>query len=268
MHASLRASVLAGFVAVLVLSAAQDGLAQGRGRGGMRTPQNLMTLAGHELVQKELGVSAEQAAKLKTVTEAYGAEMASEMQKLGFNFQEVSALEPAERTKKMNEFRQKTTEIGKKMLEKFRPQIVEILKEKQAERLQQILVQASGPEAFSLPEVVKALALSKEQQEKIASIGKQHGDKMMGLFGGGGGNVDFAEIGQKMQALNEEREKAIADVVTKAQMEKMESLKGEPFDLAQLQPPFGGGFGGGRPSPAGRPGKKAEGPATKEKSDK
>jgi len=158
--------------------------------------------------------------------------------------------------------------LMKKLNEKFVPQLKESLSGEQFERLQQIGWQAAGSQALAGPELVKALELSKEQQEKIAAINQDYGAKQreMGPFGRGGrgagdGPPDFQAMRTKMQELMKERDTKATEVLSKEQTEKYTKLKGKPFDLAQLMPmgPGGRGGPGGRPAGAvGRPEKKAE----------
>lgn len=194
----------------------------GGGRGG---GSSLLSLADNEAVQKELAVSEDAKAAVKKVNEAYR----EEVQK---------AVEEA--TKSVNA--------------KMAPQVKEALTAEQYKRLQQIRVQALRDGAFTDADVVKALGLKKEQQDKIADLGKEFGEKVRGLFGGGGGGggrTDFTEAQAKMKELNTEKEAKINEVLTKDQQDKFKALKGKEFDLASLQPRFGGGPGGGG---GGRPG--------------
>ena len=126
-----------------------------------------------------------------------------------------------------------------------------------------------GKPWLTVPELVKALDLSKEQQDKIAAINQEYSAKQremrpFGRRGGdGGAPPDFAAIREKMQELTTERDTKATEVLGKAQQEKYTKLKGKPFDLALLRPTGPGGPGGrgagGRPQgAAGRPEKKDE----------
>lgn len=193
----------------------------GGGRGG---GSSLLSLADNEAVQKELAVSDDAKAAVKKVNEAYREELQKAMD---------------EATKAVNS--------------KMAPQVKEALTAEQFKRLQQIRIQALRDGAYTDAEVVKALGLKKEQQDKIADISKVYGEKQRGLFTGGGGDngrPDFTAMRAKMEDLNKEKESKINEVLTKDQQDKFKTLKGKEFDLASLQPRFGGPGGGGA---GGRP---------------
>jgi Spy/CpxP family protein refolding chaperone len=203
----------------------------GGGFGGGRGGSSLLSLADNEAVQKELEVGDDAKAAVKKVNESYREEL-------------TKAIE--ETTKSVNA--------------KMTPQVKDALTADQYKRLQQIRVQAIRDAAFTDADVVKALGLKKEQQDKIADLGKEYGEKQRGLFGGGGGGgrPDFTEMRAKMEELNKEKDAKINEVLTKDQQDKFKALKGKEFDLASLQPRgFGGGGGpcgggtGGRPGGAG-----------------
>jgi len=98
---------------------------------------------------------------------------------------------------------------------------------------------------------VKALDITKEQQEKIATINKDYQEKMAALrqnAGGGGGGLEA------FTKLREEQSADIAKVLTKEQGDKWATLKGKAFDTTTL---FGGGRGG-RPGGKGGDKKKVD----------
>ena len=75
---------------------------------------------------------------------------------------------------------------------------------------------------LSDPDLVKALDVTKEQQDKMAAVGKEYDEKQRELFprrteGGNAGGSDFAAAREKMTALNKERETKVTDVLTAEQ---------------------------------------------------
>lgn len=228
------AAVMAGLVLTTSLSAqGRRGGGFGGGRGGMGP----LMLVNNETVQKEIGLTDDQKTKLTALREEFTKDM-----------QEARGSAPAgnpqdlsqeERTKLFAEMAATT----KKLSDKYLPKLKETLKPEQFERVQQIAYQAAGPGAFTNDDVVKALDLTKEQQEKIATVNKDFQAKMQGAFGGGAGG-GFEAITK----LREEQSAELAKVLTKEQEEKWTALKGKAFDLAALQ--------GGRGGPGGRPGAK------------
>lgn len=253
-----------GMAAVMASSAfAQPGGAGGRGGrggggfggGGMmggRT-QSTVTLAGIEAVQKELALTEDQIAKVKTL----GEEARAELRPSGDGFAGLRDLPEDERRAKMTEMMAKQAETSKAVAEKYKPKLAAVLDAKQVERLDQIAIQAAGSQAYSDPAVVKALNLTQDQQDKIASINKEYGEKTRELFSAGGGGGGG---GEKMRELGQARDKDLAAVLTADQTTAFAKLKGKDFDVAQLRrgPGAGGpggpggGRGGNRPEGAGR----------------
>jgi Spy/CpxP family protein refolding chaperone len=224
----------------------------GMGRGG------ILMIAGNEAVQKDIGLTEDGVAKVKSVTDEYQAAMRESFtQGGGGNFQDMT---PEERRAAM----EKRMEAGRALTAKFLPKIKEALKPDQYTRLQQINWQNMGTGAYADEEVVKALTITKEQTDKITALNEEYGAKMRELFqpggGGGGGGGGF----EKMQEMNKERDGKINEILTKAQLESFEKLKGKEFDVAQLRPRFGpGGPGGGGPGGGGGAGGRPKRPQPK-----
>ena len=253
-------------VALVLGVSATSSFAQGqggRGRGGFGGfggggfgARDVLSLIGSEEVVKELALSEEAAGKLKTLS----SEIREELGKARGGreaFAGLRELPEEERNKKMAELREKGEEASKKVRETYLPKVKEVLTAEQFARVQQIVYQAN-PLTVSLAdaEVIKALDLSKEQQDKIAAIGKEYGEKTRALFTGGnaGGGRE------KMQELNKERDTAIAGVLTADQSTKWTEMKGKEFDVAKLR--GGAGGPGGRGAGGRRPGGNAGRPAT------
>lgn len=230
-----------------------------------------LTLVNNEAVQKELGLKEDQISKLKK----FGDELREEMRGAGGgsreSFQALQDLPREERDKKMAEMREKAAEAAKKLNEKFKPKLAENLDAPQRERLQQIAWQNAGAQAYQDAEIIAALKITKEQQEKLAVVTKEYGEKTRALFGQGGGGG--GDVRAKMTELGENRDKALSEVLTADQRDQFAKLKGKKFDTAQLRGGFGGP-GGGRPgqgaggaNPAGRPQRKTEGADKKKESN-
>jgi len=287
-----------GLVVVIAGLAAASAYAQpggGRGRGGFGGPPGMggpgmggpLMLVQNPAVQKEIGLEGEGIERVQKIAGAYRDEMMAESEKAGLTSggpQQFEGLSPEERETKMREMAEKRQAIATKLNEKFMPQLKEVLSASQIERVQQIALQAGGSQALTRPDVVKALDLTKEQQEKITGINQEFAKKLNelgpggrgGRAGGGGGAggapADFQGMMAKRQELTKERDSQATEVLTKEQQEKYEKMKGKPFDLAQLMQfgpgggpggrrgpgSAGGGPGGGSRGAAGRPQKNAE----------
>jgi hypothetical protein len=250
------------------------------GMGGGQ--QSLVGLAGNEAVQQDLGVKEDQVNKLADLADDEREARMAAGRDSGFDFRAVMELPEAERQAKMEEFTKKMQELGKKVDAQFEPKLAEVLDDAQLDRLRQISWQASGVQAYQDPEVVAALAITQEQQDKIAAAIKDHQAKRSELFrgmgpgrgpggggpgrgpggpGGPGGGGDFQERFAKMRELDEARDTAVKGLLTSEQQAQFKEMLGAEFDVAQLRPRFGGRGGpggpgggpGGPPGPGGRP---------------
>lgn len=225
---------------------AQPGGGRGGGFGGPGAG-GIIGLAGIPPVQKELGLEGDAADKVQKIAGAFRQEMQTAVEEAGIGFGAFGALQNLsqdEREAKMREMNEKRTEITKKLNEKFLPQLKEVLTAQQVARLQEILAQVSGSQGLTSPEMIKALDLSKEQQEKINAVNQDFGRKQRELFTAGGGGGDFQAMAAKREELVKEREAKAAELLSKEQQEKYAKLKGKPFDVSQLQGPGRRGPGG------------------------
>jgi Spy/CpxP family protein refolding chaperone len=219
----------------------RGGFGGGMGFGGQR---DVLSLVTNEAVVKELAVSEENAAKLKKVSDEFREDVRKATgERPGRDASET------ERT----EWMKKSVEANKTAHATYAPKVKEILTAEQYTRAQQIAYQASGVAAFTNPEVVAALALTKEQEDKIAAANKDAGEKMRALRGnggnGGGGGGGF----EKIQEINKERDTQVAAVLTADQNAKWTALKGKEFDVAKLRGQGGPGGPNRRGGAGGRP---------------
>lgn len=226
----------------------------GRGGFGFGGVGGVMGLLNNEEVQKELALDDATKSSVKKITDAAAEEARTEAG-AGGGFAGLRDLPEAERRAKMQELQAKGAEARAKITAKYQPQVKEALTPAQFERAQQIYWQANTIRALSDPDLVKALDVTKEQQDKMAAVGKEYDEKQRELFprrteGGNAGGGDFAAAREKMTALNKERETKVTDVLTAEQKTKFATLKGNEFDVSKLRPTFGGGRGG-RPGGAG-----------------
>jgi len=220
------------------------GFGGGFGGGFSGGAPSAINIAGIAAVQKELNVTEEQAGKLR----ALGEEVRAKMQQGAGSGESLRDLPEEERRAKFAELAAKRAETARKVNDELKPKLAEILDDKQMERLNQIVLQQSGPQVYANPDVVKALKLSKDQQEKLASITKEYGDKSREMFSQGGGGGDFQERMTKMRELNTARDKELAEVLTEDQRTQLADMKGKSFEMPR------GGFGGGREGGGRRPG--------------
>ncbi len=233
----LRLSRWIAVVAILLSASVAFAQRPGGGRpggfgGGFGGGGKLM-LVNNEAVQKELALKEDQISKLKTLGESVREEMRSAFTG-GFGGRDQSEDERAKAREKM-------AESIKKMNDKYLPKLDEILDASQRERLQQITWQNARSQAYQDAGVIAALKITKEQQEKLAAVSKDFGEKQGELFRQGGD-----EARAKGRDLSETRDKALSQVLTADQREQFTKLLGKKFDTDQLRGGFGGP-GGGRP---------------------
>ena len=239
-------------MSILALAATANAQPGGGGRGGrgggMFGRGGMLSIVKNEAVQKELGLSADDATKVKAVTDEFDAAATAAMGDRP-NFREMSQ---EERTKAFA----KMAETAKANNDKFLPKLKDVLTADQFTRLQQIHLQVAGIDALTEAEVIKSLAISTEQQESIKTINSSMDTKRNELFaslGGGGGGGGGGDMREKMNELTKERETKVNEVLTKDQQDKFATLKGKEFDVSQLRPqgrgPGGGGGRGKRPQP-------------------
>jgi len=208
----------------------QFGRRGGFGRGGNFSSP--LMLINNEAVQKDLELNDEQTKKVASLSEEMRSEGQTVFREAAEGLGDIQSLSEEERNSKMMAAMAEGT---KKINEKFAPKLAEILEPEQNERLKQISWQVAGPQAYREPEVIKALGISKDQQEKIASLAEDNQKKTMELFSGGGGAEGF----EKIRELRDELATQSKDVLSVEQQDTFEKLKGKPFDTASL-------FGGGR----------------------
>ena len=155
---------------------------------------------------------------------------------------------------------EKMGEVSKAASEKVLPKLKAALTADQLTRLQQINWQVMGSAAYTDAEVVKAINITSDQQEKLKAVNTSIDEKQRALMSEGFGGGNREETREKFQAIGKEREAKTEEVLTKDQIDKFALLKGKKFDVTQLgQFGRGGPGGGGGGAPRGkRPQPKAE----------
>lgn len=237
----MRALVWTACAAALTMLVAEPLWAQQQrqqrqpGRVGLRQPggfgfgfgagAGLLMYLGQESVQKELKMTEEQVSKVRDL-----------QQKQRAAFKEAFNLSPEERRQKMRELTESNTKA-----------LAEILKPEQLKRLKQINYQlAPLGGVLSDPEVQKELNLSDEQKEKIRAIQQDAAQAMRELFQPGG---DPNETRRKIEEFRKSTDQKLMNLLTDAQKNKLNELKGEPFKgEIRFRPPGGGQ---GRPPATG-----------------
>jgi Spy/CpxP family protein refolding chaperone len=236
MRKGLSVSVTVAAI-LLAVTTVQQAHAQGKKGGGggmgmMRPPGvSPVSYIGYGSVQKELGLNEEKVEKLKDIANDVREEMTEQITGAGIDFRSLRELKGDELQKRRAEIQTKMAEISKTINDKFLPKVGEILDKTQMSRLHEIALQAAGPEALKDTGVVKDLALTKDQEDKLASIDKDFSAKQQ--------SIPREERMAKMHELREEQTAKMTEVLTKEQQAKFTEMKGKPFDIKSLNQPRG-----------------------------
>ncbi len=191
-----------------------QGQGRGQGRGGFGFGPGM--LIRNEGVQKELKLDGDQIEKATAAVQKVQDKHADDRAKL-------QDLEGQERFEKMMALNQAISAETMKALE-------DVLKPEQIKRLKQIQLQQRGVDAFTDPEVEKALKLTSEQKEKIKTIAGDAAAQRRELFQPGGG-ADFQEMQKKMAALQKTAMENVSALLHADQKQAWKDMIGQPFEV-------------------------------------
>jgi hypothetical protein len=209
MSTCYRIALVLGLSALLATPA----LAQRqRGQGG------LGGLLLNESVQKELRIEAEQAGKVKEAVQQV-------QEKHKDDFDKLRDLPQEER-------RAKSRELSRTVSEETLKAVSVILKPEQVKRLKQIELQQDGTQAFSRPEVEKALGLKDDQKEKLKAIAEEYSRERRELTQGGNAEANR----EKIAALRKQTQERVQGVLTDDQKKSWKELTGDPFEVVRRRP--------------------------------
>jgi hypothetical protein len=182
-------------------------------------------LLGEESVRKDLGLSAEQAAKTRQLADdSFGKPPPA-------GFQDLRQMTSDQKREKFSA-----------MAAALEDQLGRVLTEQQAVRLRQIYRQVRGPWAFSEPDIVQALSLTGEQKDGIRAIQAECRDA----------TFRRGPFGDHQAAADRLKKDAIARILaqlTPPQVDAWKDLSGEPFTGIVFRP-----FGPPGPPPGVPPG--------------
>jgi hypothetical protein len=221
-----RFTVLSAAALAVVLLFTSEAHAQfGRGFRIPPVVQDLM-LMSVEPVQKELGLSPDQAKAINTIA----TQMRSEAMEIISGLQDLT---PQEREEELPAVMEMVTEKAVDL----QKQVDEILDDKQLARMGELSLQRRGVEALGDPKVIETLKLTDDQKKQLASIQDEAGAKQEEIIKEGLGG-DRNALREKIQALQKETgDKALA-VLTTEQSEAFDKMKGAKFDFPRQR-----GFG-------------------------
>lgn len=233
------------FAACVVSAVAVSAVAQGPGgRGGAGGGRMMGGMGGMgggvsgllmmKEVREELKLDEDQVQELESI----GKSMMEGM--MGMRPQPGQAPDPAAMQANMEKMR--------KVMAESEAKIEEVLDPKQLNRLIGLVIQRDNLRSLNSKIVAEKLGITDEQKAKMVDIEKESGEKMRELFQGGFN----AEMRDKMREMREESEAKLKGLLTDAQKEEMETLKGPEFKFPEPQrggpggPGGPGGAGGGR----------------------
>jgi hypothetical protein len=213
-----------GLTVVLASPAFAQRRGQGQGQGG-RGPGGggIAGLLQNESVQKELKFDKEEADKVKDAVQKVRDKHADDFAKLRDGPQE--------------ERRQKTQELNKTVSEETLKSVSGILSADQLKRLKQIELQQAGVQAFTRPDVQKALTLTDEQKDAIKTIDEEAAKKRQELFQQGGGRRQGGggQGQSQMATLRKETMERVQKLLTADQKKAWKDLTGDPFEIQRGQ---------------------------------
>jgi predicted metal-dependent peptidase len=121
--------------------------------------------------------------------------------------------------------------------------LAEVLTDKQAKRLHQIVLQQRGSAAFKDPAVQKELKITDEQVRNIDTVLEDSRKELAEAFKEAkGGN--FQGVREKLQNMRKETNEKVLAVLSAEQRKAYRQMLGEEFKLEQRGFGGGGGFGG------------------------
>jgi hypothetical protein len=89
-------------------------------------------------------------------------------------------------------------------------------------------LQASGISALKNEMVIKALEITKEQQEKLSAIEASYNQKRLELYKG---DVSRDERRAKTSELNKRQNEEMMQVLSENQKRRLEEIKGQAFEM-------------------------------------
>ena len=222
MRSISKAVLVFGVGLLLVVPAMAQQRGQGRGGRGGPGGGGVAGLIRNEGVQKEIGITGDQAEKAQEA-----------VQKVREKYQDEFA---TLRDLSQEERREKGATLNNKINDESLKALADVLKPDQIKRLKQIELQQRGPEAFTDAEVQSKLHLTSDQKDKIKTIAADYAAERGQLFqgrrgGGGGGGGDFAEAQKKMTAMRKASMERVTAILTAQQKETWKEMTGSAFEV-------------------------------------
>jgi len=209
----LPALVLALAVAPVVAQQPQRPM----GPGGPGGRVSVGMLLGNKGVQEELKLSEEQVKKIEEIQTTIRAKHQESMKK---------AFESKDREKMTAVFK----EIGEDLEKSLKD--AGALKAEQNKRLQQILLQNSGVDAYTTKEVQEGLKLTDKQKDEIKSVSDDlKKDRQELMKSAGRDPQKLQEMQKKMQEMSKDADDKVAKLLTEDQKKAWSEMIGAKFEV-------------------------------------
>lgn len=184
---------------------------------------HLLTLAGNEVVQRELGIGPDTSGQMRALREQFLAHFHRECLAAGIDFTAIPQEEEAVRQQA-----ELIRAIDERVSRPLLAQLESLLTAEQWGRLKQILIQSQGVGALtSNPEVASALALSEDQRQRLAELRRDHLRRQQEIWQR---TQESPQRAERLRELDRECQARMLEVLTDAQRQHLTDLRGRPFD--------------------------------------
>ena len=194
-----------------------------------------MRLLMVELVQRDIRLTADQIGKLRILYDTHRARSRELHAELLDIFPPSQSFPQGEFEARMQKFRALSEDL-KSNNKEFRTKGLAMLTPSQTERLKQIQLQTTIPEALTRPEIIKVLNISEEQCTKIRTLRDQMHQKQLDGFS----DLNFEheerliEFMKKSYGVQVEATSRILDILTPEQRTELEKLTGKTIEVTRL----------------------------------
>jgi|GEM_PF-2721390 len=184
-----------------------------------------MTLLENSFISLELKLNEEQQRELRELIRMARSDMHKVMARLPTT--------EAEREAVMNAVKSELNSI----YQRYRAEAEDVLTPEQKQRLGELMLRVRGMSAITDPAYVEVLDLSEKQEKEIRAIvdAAKEQRKEIRKATKGEGKEGRQERREKLKQLRTETDEKIKAVLTPAQIEKFEKLKGSTFDFTKIQ---------------------------------
>ena len=219
MPSKLNVGVAVAMATLLVASVAEAQF------GGFRRGQtpSIYSLAAIRSVQRDLGVTGDQAEKLSEISRAFR-QASQDLADVQLGQATLRALSPEARREYLAN--RATKERGLRV--DFSSKLGEAIGDERVARLREIRVRIVGVDNR---EVVEELGLSEDQRVQLRVIAQDTTDALRRLRDQRENGQSFRE---KSRQLQRDQEKAKLEVLTDEQKAKFATMTGKPFDVSRL----------------------------------